>query len=143
MAIDNNEKVLVARVTVNGSTATVEASRVTEALTMLLGVPRAGMRVLPIISFDLLSHTDFEALAVLAPGECTERFADGWRRAEASLRRGGSPDDAGPAAAHEETFNGFIARMAAERRRLAADAPAMTESPELSRNTRASDQALR
>src|SRR5439155_27341555 len=31
------------------------------------------------------------------PGECTERYRDGWRRAEESLRHGAHPDDDGPA----------------------------------------------
>jgi len=54
------------------------------------------------------------------PGKCTERYLDGWRRAESSLRNGTHPDDDGPSEAHEETFNGFIARMAREREERAA-----------------------
>lgn len=58
-------------------------------------------------------------------GDCTERYLDGWRRAESSLRTGGHPDDDGPSEAHEETFNGFIARMAREREeRTAREVPA-------------------
>jgi hypothetical protein len=60
----------------------------------------------------------------LEPGECTARYLDGWRRAESSLRHGGHPDDDGPSEAHEETFNGFIARMAREREeRATREAP--------------------
>lgn len=59
------------------------------------------------------------------PGECTERYLDGWRRAESSLRHGGHPDDDGPQDAHEEAFNGFIGRMAREREeRVLREAPA-------------------
>jgi hypothetical protein len=50
----------------------------------------------------------------LDPGKCTERYLEGWRRAEASLRHGVQPDDVGPSEAHEETFSGFTARMAIE-----------------------------
>ena len=59
------------------------------------------------------------------PAECTERYLEGWRCAESGLRNGGHPDDDGPSDAHEETVNGFIARMACEReRRAARESPA-------------------
>lgn len=65
----------------------------------------------------------------LEPGEgASEPFAAGWRRAESSLKNGASPEDDGPAGADEETFNGFVARMATERELRSQDAP-MPEEP--------------
>lgn len=63
---------------------------------------------------------DAALVSELDPGECSERYLEGWRRAESSLRTGAHPDDDGPPQAHEEAFNGFIARMAREREERAA-----------------------
>jgi hypothetical protein len=49
------------------------------------------------------------------PGECSERYHAGWRMAESFLRHGFNPDCEGPDG-HEERLNGFIDRMAFERR---------------------------
>jgi hypothetical protein len=49
------------------------------------------------------------------PGDCSERYRNGWTRAEASLRHGASPYDDGPPNADDETWTGYIDRFALER----------------------------
>lgn len=53
----------------------------------------------------------------LDPGnDCTPLFIEGWREAEAYLRTDVDPDDESPNYKSEEKFNGYIGRMAEERR---------------------------
>jgi hypothetical protein len=53
----------------------------------------------------------------LDPGEdCTAKFIEGWRMAEEFLRGGADPSDESPNIPDEEKFNGYIDRMAAQRR---------------------------
>lgn len=70
-----------------------------------------------------------EAAAVkeLDAGVCSERFLQGWQAAEKALRNCAHPDDDGPSWAHEETFNGYIARMSAERALRGLAAPCERE----------------
>lgn len=55
------------------------------------------------------------------PGECSELFASGWRAAQSHLDAGFSHDVDGPRFGHEEKFNGYIERMATERRARAGE----------------------
>lgn len=56
------DSVLVARVTVNDQTLTVEAAKVNDALLTLHGTPRPDLRVSALIEFDVMSKVAFEAL---------------------------------------------------------------------------------
>lgn len=54
----------------------------------------------------------------LDPGpDCTEKFVAGWRMAEDFLRDGLECDDSTPNIPDEEKYNGFIGRMAEQKRR--------------------------
>ena len=57
--------VLVAQVTVDDQTLTVEAHKVNEALLALHGTPRPGLLVNAEIQFDVMSKQAFEALPEL------------------------------------------------------------------------------
>lgn len=48
----------------------------------------------------------------LNPGECTESYAEGWRKAEAALRNGAAANGEAPCALLDmEEFTGYADRM--------------------------------